>query len=142
MARLRDEFYGSVSDAVAAANNDAAERARAANATANAANVAATTKQVPVTVTVKPGDTLSAIAKKNNTTVAEILDLNPKFESNPKYKGGNMIWSGTTVNVGYKNETVTPSPTTPTMPTLPRGRATYCSMASNTKSRCGASNEG
>jgi len=79
-----DDFRDSVVSVQTAAQQDAAERARFSQMqAANAASQAAT-KQVPVTVTVKPGDTLSAIAKKNNTTVAEILDLNPKFESNPK----------------------------------------------------------
>jgi len=51
---------------------------------------------------VKAGDTLSAIAKANSTTLAKILDANPKFEDNPKYKNGNMIWSGTTVVIPPK----------------------------------------
>lgn len=51
---------------------------------------------------VKPGDTLSAIAKANGTTVAAILDANPKFESNAKYNNGNTIFSGTTVNIPGK----------------------------------------
>ena len=112
---IYDEFNDAVIAVQTAAQQDAAERARISQMQAAAANVAATTKQVPVTVTVKPGDTLSAIAKKNNTTVAKILDLNPKFESNPKYQGGNMIWSGTTVNVGFENKPITPTATvTPT----------------------------
>ena len=55
---------------------------------------AATNKYV-----VKPGDTLSAIAKAQGTTLAAIYAANPKFKEDPKYKGGNMIWSGTTVNI-------------------------------------------
>lgn len=55
---------------------------------------AATTKYVA-----KAGDTLSKIAKENNTTLAAILKANPKFTEVDKYKGGNMIWAGTTVNV-------------------------------------------
>jgi LysM repeat protein len=49
--------------------------------------------------TVKPGDTLSAIAKAQGTTLAKLLKDNPKFTEVDKYKGGNMIWAGTTVNI-------------------------------------------
>ena len=48
---------------------------------------------------VKPGDTLSAIAKANDMTLKELYAANPKFKTDPKYQGGNMIWSGTTVNI-------------------------------------------
>lgn len=48
---------------------------------------------------VKPGDTLSAIAKANDISLAKLLKDNPKFTEVDKYKGGNMIWSGTTVNI-------------------------------------------
>lgn len=48
---------------------------------------------------VKPGDTLSAIAKANDITLKQLLADNPKFTEQAKYKGGNMIWSGTTVNI-------------------------------------------
>jgi len=50
-------------------------------------------------VRVERGDTLSAIAKANKTTVAALLDLNPKFKEDPKYQGGNMIFSNTLVNL-------------------------------------------
>jgi LysM repeat protein len=50
-------------------------------------------------VIVKSGDTLSAIAKANDTTVKKILAANPKFTEDPKYKNGNMIWAGTTVKI-------------------------------------------
>ena len=50
-------------------------------------------------VTVKSGQTLSSIAKANSTTVTAILAANPKFTSDPKYNGGNTIFSGTTVNI-------------------------------------------
>ena len=50
-------------------------------------------------VRVQSGDTLSAIAKANKTTVAALLDLNPKFKEDPKYQGGNMIFSNTLVNL-------------------------------------------
>jgi LysM repeat protein len=49
--------------------------------------------------TVQSGDTLSAIAKAQGTTLSQILKDNPKFTEVDKYKGGNMIWAGTTVNI-------------------------------------------
>jgi LysM repeat protein len=55
---------------------------------------AAATKYV-----VKSGDTLSAIAKANDTTLKAVLAANPKFTEVAKYQNGNMIWSGTTVNI-------------------------------------------
>jgi hypothetical protein len=69
-------------------------------------------------VTVKSGDTLSAIAKANDITLKELLAANPKFTTDPKYKGGNMIWSGTKVTIpgtGYTiNTTPTPAKNVPT----------------------------
>jgi hypothetical protein len=72
----------------------------------------------PTKVTVKPGDTLSAIAKANNMTLAEIRAINPTIMNNPKYNDGNMIWSGTKIVVdpgqGVKGtKTTTPATTTP-----------------------------
>lgn len=49
--------------------------------------------------TVQKGDTLSKIAVDAGISLQELKDLNPKFTSDPKYKNGNMIWSGTTVNL-------------------------------------------
>ena len=61
----------------------------------------------PVTkVTVEKGDTLSSIAKEYGTTVKDILAANPKFTEDPKYKNGNMIWSGTTVKLPTKSTSV------------------------------------
>jgi LysM repeat protein len=51
------------------------------------------------TVTVKPGDTLGKIAAANNVSLQSILDANKKFTSDPKYKGGSTIFSGTTVKI-------------------------------------------
>ena len=62
-------------------------------------------------VTVKSGQTLSSIAKANNTTVSEIIAANPKFTTDPKYKGGSVVFSGTTVNIP------TAIPTGPTLAT-------------------------
>ena len=46
----------------------------------------------------KRGDTLSDIAKKNGMTFRELMDMNPHL-SDPKYKGGSRIFTGTRVNV-------------------------------------------
>ncbi len=54
------------------------------------------------TYTVKKGDTLSAIAKASGVSLAEIRKANKKFATNPKYKQGSMIWSGTKVNIPKK----------------------------------------
>jgi LysM repeat protein len=54
------------------------------------------------TYVVKSGDTLSAIAKASGVSLAEIRKANKKFATNPKYKQGNMIWSGTKVNIPKK----------------------------------------
>ena len=62
-----------------------------------------TTKVVPGgTYVVKRGDTLSGIAKAAGVSLAEIRAANKKFAKNPKYKQGNMIWSGTTVKIPKK----------------------------------------
>jgi nucleoid-associated protein YgaU len=51
------------------------------------------------TYIVKPGDTLGKIAAANNLSLKAILDANAKFTSDPKYKGGSTIFSGTTVKI-------------------------------------------
>jgi hypothetical protein len=50
-------------------------------------------------VTVKSGQTLSSIAKANNTTVTALKNANPVLTTNPKYQGGNVIFSGTKLNL-------------------------------------------
>ena len=68
-------------------------------------------KAKPTTaVRVEKGDTLTAIAKANDTTVKKLLELNPKFKEDPKYKGGNIIFSNTLVNI---------KPTAPKTPPAP-----------------------
>jgi len=62
-------------------------------------------------VTVKSGQTLSSIAKANNTTVAAIKEANPVLTTDPKYRGGNVIFSGTRLNI--------PSAVSPTVPGSP-----------------------
>jgi LysM repeat protein len=59
----------------------------------------ATTTPTTTKYVVKPGDTLWDIAKDNNMSLSELYKLNPKFKTDPKYNGGNMIWSGTTVKL-------------------------------------------
>lgn len=48
---------------------------------------------------VQHGDTLSGIAAKNHTTLAEIKTLNPVYWTNPKYDNGNMIFAGDKVTL-------------------------------------------
>ena len=61
--------------------------------------------KAPIKVEVERGDTLSSIAKENNTTVKAILAANPKFTEDPKYKGGNTIFAGTKVLIPPKVST-------------------------------------
>jgi TP901 family phage tail tape measure protein len=73
-------------------------------------------------VVVKSGDTLSSIAKKNDTTVSALLAANPKLTTDPKYNDGNTIFSGTTIKL--------PAPTTTAAPT---SNYTAASLASKLK---------
>lgn len=57
--------------------------------------------------TIQHGDTLSAIARRYGISLATLYQNNPEFKTDPKYQGGNMIWSGGTV-------VITPGPRTPT----------------------------
>jgi hypothetical protein len=61
-------------------------------------------KPVNGVVTVKPGNTISQIAKANNLTTKEVLDLNPALKSNPKYNKGNTIFSNTKIRVEPKTK--------------------------------------
>ena len=66
-------------------------------------------------VRVEKGDTLSAIAKEAGITLKQLYALNPKFKEDPKYKGGNMIFSNTLVNLAPPTKTaVTPKTPIPT----------------------------
>ena len=60
-------------------------------------------------VTVKSGQTLSAIAKANKTTVAAIKAANPKLTTDPKYKGGSTIFSGTKLTIPGASATKKPT---------------------------------
>lgn len=50
-------------------------------------------------VKVKSGQTLSSIAKANNTTVSALLDANPKLTTEAKYNDGKTLFSGTTIKI-------------------------------------------
>lgn len=50
-------------------------------------------------ITVKAGQTLSSIAKANKTTVSALKKANPVLATNPKYNGGNTLFSGTKLNL-------------------------------------------
>jgi LysM repeat protein/phage-related protein len=69
------------------------------------AEVAKAATQAFTKVTIKKGDTLSAIAKANNESLSQLLKDNPVFTSNPKYQNGNMIWAGGTVKIASAPET-------------------------------------
>jgi LysM repeat protein len=120
MPAYGDRYWGdSVTAVQTAAQQDAAERARFANAAAAAASAAANApevKETPVIVTVKPGDTLSAIAAANDLSLKELYALNPKFKTNDKYEGGSKIWSGTTVKVGTTTQEIPKTSGTTTPP--------------------------
>ena len=75
------------------------ERHAAAKTYTPAAPTPPPQKQSIEKYTVQKGDTLSQIAKDAGISLKELKDLNPKFTSDPKYKNGNMIWSGTKVNL-------------------------------------------
>lgn len=51
---------------------------------------------------VKRGDTLSGIAKAAGVSLSDIMSANEKFKKNAKYKGGNMIFANTKVNIPKK----------------------------------------
>jgi hypothetical protein len=57
------------------------------------------TTTVKAPVVVKPGDTLSGIAKANKTTVSALLAANPVLTTNPKYNNGKTIFSGTKIRL-------------------------------------------
>lgn len=68
--------------------------------------------------TVQKGDTLSSIAAANKTTVAALRAANPQMTApGSKYQNGNMIWSGTKVNLGGPNNQQMKK-----APTLPSGK--------------------
>jgi LysM repeat protein len=129
-----DDWASTFSTSVQAVTDEQTKMtgAKEAAAAAKAAGIPTTAAELPYVaptkVTVKPGDTLSQIAKDNGMTLAEIRAINPAIMDNPKYKDGNMIWSGTKIVVdpgsgtkGTKPATSTPATTTPATTT-----ATIC----------------
>ncbi len=110
------DYWGNSVTSVQTAIVDEQTKIAGARAAAAAAGITTTTttKQVPVIVTVKPGDTLSEIAAANDLSLQELYQLNPKFKTQSKYNGGNTIWSGTTVKIG-----TTAQPTTTTTQSTP-----------------------
>lgn len=52
--------------------------------------------------TVKKGDTFEGIAKSAGVSTKELRAANPYIMKTKKYKQGNMIWSGTKVNIPKK----------------------------------------
>ena len=113
-----DDWRSSFTEAV----NDLGMTVREQNASAAAKSAAANPAPyvAPTKVTVKPGDTLSAIAKANNMTLAEIRAINPTIMNNPKYNDGNMIWSGTKIVV---------DPGSGTKPVVPKATSTPATTA-------------
>jgi LysM repeat protein len=74
-----------------------ARAAAAAAASAGIPTATATEAKPAVTYRVKPGDTVSEIAAANGMTTKELLKINPQLTSNPKYDGGNTIFSNTKI---------------------------------------------
>lgn len=69
-------------------------------------------------IKIKSGETLSSIARANNTTVSEIIAANPKFTNDPKYKGGSVVFSGTSVNIPTATSTGSTLATESILPTV------------------------
>ena len=64
-------------------------------------NTSISNQSQPTTIPhyVERGETLSGIADKAGISLQELKDLNPKFESDPKYNGGSTIFKDTRVNL-------------------------------------------
>ena len=56
------------------------------------------------TIKVKSGDTLSAIARKNNTTVAALMRMNPKIENKNEIRIGQFINVGSPTRAAAKTK--------------------------------------
>lgn len=67
---------------------------------------------------IQHGDTLSAIARRYGISLATLYANNPEFKTNPKYQGGNMIWSGGVV-------VITPGPRVTPKAASPAAAAAY-----------------
>lgn len=60
------------------------------------------TTKVSDKYTVKKGDTFEGIAKTAGVSISDLKAANPYIMKKKKYKQGNMIWSGTKVNIPKK----------------------------------------
>lgn len=78
------------------------------------------------TYTVSSGDTLSAIARKYNTTVSALLEANPRLTTEAKYKNGSVIFSGTKIRIpGTETATTTSTGGTTTQTSTTTAEPTF-----------------
>lgn len=108
-----DDWMSSAIPLSQAVNQYTVDEQTKAAAMRQASATVSTASQPAVKYTVKPGDTVSAIAAKNNMTTKELLAINPQLTSNPKYQGGSMIWSGTKIITSPAVKGTTPATTAP-----------------------------
>ena len=73
-------------------------------------------------VTVRSGQTLSSIAKANGTTVTALIKANPKLTTDPKYKGGNTLFSGTVLALPSSSNSSITSPNNNNFPDISNWR--------------------
>ena len=85
---------------------------------------------------IKKGDTLSAIARRNNTTVAALMKLNPKIKDKDKIRAGDTINVGNPKTEAFRIKEKKRSGTTDPARTIAeakrRGLTTYTPKGSNT----------
>ena len=85
---------------------------------------------------IKKGDTLSAIARRNNTTVAALMKLNPKIKDKDKIRAGQFIKVGKpkteTFRIKEKKRSGTTDPARTIAEAKRRGLTTYTPKGSNT----------
>lgn len=85
---------------------------------------------------IKKGDTLSAIAKRKNTTVAALMRMNPKIKDKDKIRAGQFIKVGKpkteTFRIKEKKRSGTTDPARTIAEAKRRGLTTYTPKGSNT----------
>jgi len=85
---------------------------------------------------IKSGDTLSAIARRNNTTVAALMKMNPKIKDKDKIRAGQFIKVGKPKTEAFRIKEKKRSGTTDPARTIAeakrRGLTTYTPKGSNT----------
>jgi len=85
---------------------------------------------------IKKGDTLSAIAKRKNTTVAALMRMNPKIKDKDKIRAGQFIKVGKPKTEAFRIKEKKRSGTTDPARTIAeakrRGLTTYTPKGSNT----------